>query len=195
MNGSIRLLRIPLLICIAVLASSGCAVMSKQDCLEGNWREAGNNDAVRGHPSSSRLASRIIVCQKHGAAPNKVDYLLGYKVGIQHYCQPERGLIAGSNNHTYRGICPTELEPSYLQHYISGLKVARRDAWFRYQWVDSELFSARIHHRSHNRDNNDKRLRVEARIDRLSHKLHELRSEQFQIDRKIALWTARLKNI
>lgn len=188
------IMRLSLLLCLTAIFSivSGCAIMSKQDCLQGNWQEAGYNDAARGHTSASRLSSRIRVCSKHGATLNKVEYLLGYRDGLTNYCQPTHGFIAGSNNRTYRGICPQSLEPSFLQQYLDGLHTARRNVWLQHQWLDSELFNARVD-RSYYRDNKDARLRIEARIDHISNKLDALRTAQLQIGQKIARWKPKLK--
>lgn len=185
------ILRLSIMLCLSSvsLLVSSCAVMSKSDCLEGNWREAGNHDALQGQTSEARLSSRIRVCSKHGVTANKVEYLLGYKAGLEHYCDPRRALYAGSNNHTYRGICPADLEQPYLQQYINGLQIARRETWFQYQWVDGELFDARL--RRH-RKGKEARNQVEMRISRLSNKLDELRSRRHQIDQKIRLWSRRL---
>jgi hypothetical protein len=178
-------------IALLSLLLSGCAVMSKSDCVAGNWREAGLHDALYGHPSESRLRSRIRVCSKHGVTANKVDYLLGYRDGLPQYCAPENGFYAGSDNHTYRGICPVELEQAFLHQYIHGLRTARRELWFRYQWIDRELFDARLHHR--HRDDKDAHRQAQPRIQRLSNRRDELRTKRLQINRKIARWTARLE--
>ena len=192
MTGSTAALRLSLISVVLLMLTSGCAIMSKSDCLQGHWAEAGNHDALRGYTSSARLHSRMKVCQKHGVSANKVDYLLGYKEGLEHYCQPERALSAGVNNHTYRGICPVEMEKPFLEQYISGLSIARRDIWFRYQWLEDELFDARIHRR---RDDQKRHQYVEERIARLSNRLDDLRARQFDINRKIALWSQRLQEI
>ncbi len=179
---------------LLLLMTSGCAVMSKSDCIEGNWAEAGVSDAERGYTSSARLPSRIRVCARHGATANKIDYLLGYKEGLQRYCRPGKAWYAGSINQTYRGICPGEVEQTFLQHYLAGLHTARREVWHKYHWLESELFDARIRRTRHLKDK-PLRQRQEARISRLLNRLDELRATRFQINQKIARWSARLESI
>lgn len=182
-----------LFLSILTLALGGCAVMSKTDCLQGNWRDAGINDAQRGYPSSERLGSRTRVCAKHGAAANNEEYLIGYKAGLQRYCRPEQGFFAGIENQSYRGICPAPQEQAFLQQYISGLHQARRDVWLKQHWLEGELFDARIH-RSYAGEDEDLRRRARARINRLTNRLDNLRHQHFQINRKIALWGEKLQS-
>ncbi len=178
-----------LTIALLSLLTSGCAMMSKADCLEGDWRAAGFTDATRGY-TTSRLAPRTRACAKHGETPNKIAYQLGYRKGLEDYCQPERGLYEGSRNADYRGICPSDTERPFLTQYIYGLQIARNEVSHRFYWLESNLFNAR-HHRLRV-DDTDLHYRLTRRIDRLDNRLDNLRTKRFQINRKIALWNAHL---
>lgn len=179
-----------LAIALLVITTSGCSIMSRADCIEADWRSAGYNDATRGH-TSSRLTPRINACAKHGQPANKIAYQLGYKEGLAGYCTAERALYEGSRNGDYRGICPADTEVAFVRQYINGLQIARNDVTQRFFWLENDLFSARFHRTTS--DNDDHVKRLERRIHRLDNRLDHLRSTRFQINRKIALWTARLE--
>ncbi len=173
-----------------LLSTSGCAIMSKADCIDGDWQSAGYYDANRGY-TAGRLTKRASACAKHGEPSDEAAYQFGYTKGLETYCTAERGLYLGSRNSDYRGICPAAVESTFLRQYIYGLQIARNEVTHRSFWLENKLFNARFHRTR--TDNSDDLLRLTRRIDRIDNRLDNLRNTRFQISRKIALWTARLE--
>lgn len=165
--------------------------MSKQDCLQGNWLEAGYKDGSAGR-TTSRFPSHVKACAKHGAVANRPTYLTGYEKGVQDYCLPHNGIDEGTRNHDYRGICPVELETGFLEHYIAGLQIARRHLKMEYWHYDHKLDDARyLRMRLTTDQSKDK---INRRINNLRNKLDSLRTEQYDINRKIYRWRAKTSN-
>ena len=175
---------------VVLLSASGCAIMSKSDCINGDWQSAGYHDANRGH-TTERLTLRARACAKHGESSDEVMYQMGYNKGLEAYCTAERGLYLGSRNGDYRGICPAAVEGTFLRQYIYGLQIARSEITHRSFWLEDKLFSARFDRTR--TDNSDDILRLTRHIDQIDNRLDTLHSARFQISRKIARWTTRLE--
>ncbi len=104
---------------IALIALSGCASMSADECAVSDWRAIGFEDGSRGY-TSDRLGNHRKACAKHGVAPNFDDYQSGRREGLRQYCQPSRGFNAGANGQRYNGVCPSDLEPDFVSAFNSG---------------------------------------------------------------------------
>lgn len=104
---------------LAALLLSGCAAMSKDECLMSDWHLIGFEDGSRGM-NSGRLPSYRKACAKHGVVPDLSAYQVGRSEGLEEYCQPNRGYALGLSGHRYAGVCPAELEDGFLDAYSSG---------------------------------------------------------------------------
>ena len=105
------------------LALGGCASMSKEDCLTGNWYVQGYEDANGGR-TFDRFDDHVKACAKVGATPDEAVYGTGYEAGLVDYCTPERGYQLGSRDSEYRDICPFDTEAAFLGRYVDGLERA-----------------------------------------------------------------------
>lgn len=115
-------MKITLLILAALFVLSGCASMSKKDCIAADWLVQGIQDGRAGLPLS-RLDSHAKACGKVNVVPDAPLYAEGHVQGVQHYCTPETGLYQGRQDNTYHGVCPPDLEPAFLTSYIDGLEL------------------------------------------------------------------------
>ena len=97
----------------------GCASMNQAECLVSDWQMIGYEDGARGY-GSERLARHRKACAKHAVVPDLAAYQQGRSEGLQEYCQPTKGFTLGSRGAPYRGVCPAELEGSFLDAYNSG---------------------------------------------------------------------------
>ncbi len=104
---------------VAVLALSGCASMSADECAVSDWRTIGFEDGVQGH-SGDRLGNHRKACAKHGVAPDFEAYQSGRQEGLRQYCQPSRGFNVGTSGARYNGVCPADMEPDFVAAYNSG---------------------------------------------------------------------------
>ena len=173
----------------AALALAGCASMSKEDCLAGNWYAQGFEDADGGR-TFDRLDAHAKACAKVGAVPDEAVYGRGYEAGLVDYCTPERGYRLGEADGEYRDICPFETEPAFLGRYVDGLESAL---------VDREIEAARAEARLERAVAARASLRpglptkkADAEVDAARGELDRLRSDRFGIRQKIRRWTAEL---
>ncbi len=76
-------LSVPVLASIYLL--SGCATLSKEECMVGDWQAIGYNDGVAGY-HSERLASHAKACAKASIAPDYQAWERGRQLGLKQYC-------------------------------------------------------------------------------------------------------------
>lgn len=103
----------------ALLALSGCASMSGDECLTSDWHAIGFEDGSRGY-ASDRLGDHRKACAKHGVTPDFQAYQAGRDEGLREFCQPSRGFNLGASGGRYNGVCPASHEPHFLDAYNSG---------------------------------------------------------------------------
>lgn len=104
---------------LLVLAMSGCASMSADECVASDWYTIGFEDGSRGY-TAARLGDHRKACAKHGVAPDFTAYRAGHDEGLRDFCKPSRGFRLGSGGGNYSGVCSAELEPAFLDAYKSG---------------------------------------------------------------------------
>ncbi len=104
---------------ISLLGLGGCATMSADECVTSDWHAIGYEDGARGY-TADQLGNRRKACAKHGVTPDFEAYRAGRKKGLRQYCQPSRGFSLGKSGARYNGVCPSRLEPEFLDAYNSG---------------------------------------------------------------------------
>ena len=104
---------------LAMLALSGCASMSGEECVATDWSAVGFEDGARGY-TSERFSQHRKACAKHGVTADFGDYQSGRENGLVEYCQPGRGFDVGVNGGRYYGVCSVNLEPDFLDAYNAG---------------------------------------------------------------------------
>lgn len=107
---------------IALLGVSGCASMSADECAMSDWRTIGFEDGALGY-TADRLGSHRKACAKHGVAPDFEAYQAGWREGVRQFCQPSRGFNLGASGARYNGVCPSDMEPDFVDAYNSGHKL------------------------------------------------------------------------
>ena len=106
-------------VALLALAFSGCASMSADECLTGDWYAIGYEDGSRGSTADA-LGNRRKACAKHGVSPDFQAYQTGRDEGLKQYCQPQRGFNVGASGGRYNGVCPAHLEPNFLDAFRTG---------------------------------------------------------------------------
>ena len=104
---------------LAVLALSGCASMSSEECVATDWWAVGHEDGARGY-TSERFSRHRTACAKHGITADFAAYKEGREQGLIEYCQPGRGYDVGVSGGRYYGVCDADLEPDFLDAYNAG---------------------------------------------------------------------------
>jgi hypothetical protein len=126
-----------------IVAFSGCATLSKNECLEADWFEIGRRDGVMGKPRALFQQHRD-ACLKHGVNPNRDAYYEGRDEGLKFYCTEDNGFKQGRLGRTYQYVCTPELEPDFLAGYVEGRKVHEYELKIaslkkRLESIDSEI--------------------------------------------------------
>jgi len=101
----VRQLALGLSIFGSVYLLAGCATLSKQECLVGDWQAIGYNDGVAGY-HSDRLASHTKACAKASVAPDYQAWERGRKLGLQQYCTINNAYNIGRRGRQLNNVCP-----------------------------------------------------------------------------------------
>ena len=64
----------------------GCATLSKEECLRGEWRVIGYKDGVKGYNMEERLEKHEKACKDYGVKPEIARYQAGRQAGLSYYC-------------------------------------------------------------------------------------------------------------
>lgn len=106
-------------VALALVGLSGCASMSGDECVTGDWEAIGYEDGARGY-TTDHISQHRKACAKHGVTPDFADYQNGRDQGLVEYCQPGRGFDVGSSGGRYNGVCSANLEADFLDAYNAG---------------------------------------------------------------------------
>jgi len=119
-------MRVPILNAVilsgAIIGLTGCASISKDECISGNWSDIGYKDGVNGK-SRGKLADYAKTCIKYGVEPNRDVYLTAFENGLVKYCTFEQGLKLGENGSSYNQVCSGDLANGFSQGYDEGRAV------------------------------------------------------------------------
>jgi hypothetical protein len=129
-----------LILAAAAAVLTGCNSMSAQECLSTDWRTVGYEDGVNGF-SGDRIGRYRNACSEHGVTPDLSQYQSGRDEGLREFCKPANGFRVGARGAGYSGVCPSDLDGSFVDAYQSGrqLYVLRS----RVGSAQSELYSMR----------------------------------------------------
>jgi hypothetical protein len=107
----------------ALAVLSGCASMSKDECLSANWRQVGFSDGAKGLPNK-QIEQHAKACAEYGVQVNLDEYLSGRAQGLLTYCQAENGFVVGrSGERQIVTDCPEHLRTAFIEQYNHGLVV------------------------------------------------------------------------
>lgn len=148
---------LPAVLAIATVVICGCASLSEQQCLEGNWESVGVTDGARGESSEYRLSAHRRACENAGVTPNRQSYLVGWNKGVKSYCTPQNAFEVGARGAIpNEGICPQGTGQTFTANYRLGFQV--------YQ-LQSEIYRLQSEIRDLERKLDDKNLSHEQRRD------------------------------
>lgn len=189
-----RLLILGLAVTAGALA--GCATLTTEQCLQGDWGAVGFKDGEAGR-AQSRLDDHAKACAKSGVVPQAAPYFAAREQGLKLYCTQDRGFREGRTGSSYAGVCPPGPERGFLVGYGDGQFV--RAAEERLSQARSDRDSA--DHRAEKRDREARGVEDELKNPALNDeqkkelrdRLNRLRSERRQAveDGRRAEWAAR----
>lgn len=91
-------------------------------CPGPDWDQVGHADGERGRPMHW-MGRYVRQCAAEDRPFDQGAYLSGRQRGLQHFCQPARGYLAGVRGDHYLGACPGDLEPAFLDAYRAGARI------------------------------------------------------------------------
>ena len=105
---------------------TGCASLSKDECLSANWEDIGVRDGANGQPEEY-LIQHSTACAKVNVAPDRGAWLHGRERGLERFCVPQRMYNIGEYNGSFDvGICRNFDQERLLDAYEKGREVHRR---------------------------------------------------------------------
>jgi ribosome modulation factor len=116
-----RRLLVALIFSLSVAMLSGCATMSKEECINANWRSLGYSDGARG-VHYSYLDKRREACGEYAVVPDNDAYMSGWNEGIRGFCTSDRGYRYGVAGKAYNHICPADVEADFLTGWRQGIR-------------------------------------------------------------------------
>ncbi|WP_161492538.1 DUF2799 domain-containing protein [Oceanisphaera profunda] len=165
---------------VAVVLLTGCASMSKQECLTANWLDQGFRDGRNGQPLS-RIVDHRQACTKVGITPNDTLYFQGRDQGIVHYCTSENALAVGRQGLPYRNACPAALEHEFLVSYKQGKQLYEAEQRIEALSQDSRQFELLLR----DEDDREQRRYLRQHIRDLDWELQRARDEQRYLERNL----------
>ncbi len=130
-----------LFVLATMLGMSGCASISKDECLAANWQDVGIRDGASGRPEEY-LIRHNTACAKVGVTPDRDAWQRGREQGLERYCTPQRGFSIGEMGSTpIAGICRNHDEPGFLDGHERGWELHR--LWNAVSSMDNEIRDVR----------------------------------------------------
>lgn len=108
-------MRSVLIIVISAVIFSGCAIMSKNECINANWEFIGQHDGVAG--AGSLAQKRGMACAKYKVEIDRSLYANGYKKGMKIYCNPQAVFEYALHGQGNYQSCPLEMHNELRPYY------------------------------------------------------------------------------
>lgn len=103
----------------AAFLMGGCATLSREQCLSGDWYQIGLDDGQRGVPDW-RLARHVRTCRRYGVQLDREVYLAGRAEGLKTFCTEEGGYRFGLAGGDDTAVCPPERTQAFRKGYDKG---------------------------------------------------------------------------
>ncbi len=185
------MVRSKLLLLSSVLLIAGCATLSEDECLTGNWQSIGYTDGAKGQ-APERIDEHNKACSKHGIPVDLETWLAGYDQGLDVYCTADNGAWVGASGISYKKVCTGPRGEAFHYGHQAGIEVyeaeaARDRAQTDYETSERELADlqysieheeGRARNTSLTRDERDAALaelrRLERQYGRVEHQMREI---------------------
>ena len=104
---------------------SGCASLSKSECMNASWEDIGIRDGANGRPEEY-LIQHSTACAKVHVVPDRGAYLHGREQGLERFCVPNRAYQIGEGGGGFdSGICRNFDQDRLQDAYNKGHEVYR----------------------------------------------------------------------
>ena len=116
-----RIFAVAVLLC----GVSGCASLSKSECMNASWEDIGIRDGANGQPEEY-LIRHSTACAKVNVVPDRGAWLHGREQGLERFCIPQRMYQLGEYGSGYdAGICRNFDQERLQDAYEKGREVHR----------------------------------------------------------------------
>ena len=143
---------------LALVALSGCATMTVEECKVARWSDVGLRDGMEGQPMS-KLNDLVKDCAEAKIAVDTPSYVRGRDQGLMTYCQLGNAGRLGLDGKSYYGVCPASIDGEFRRRHGMGREV--HDARQQVRSLDSRRIDLENRLRSANSDDARRKLREE----------------------------------
>lgn len=112
-------LRVWLVPALGALTLAGCATLSEDECLIGDWRQIGFTDGASGK-TADILRNHGKACARFGVGTDYELWRAGYEAGLDVYCTPENAFAEGARGASYDGVCGGDRAFLFNEAYADG---------------------------------------------------------------------------
>lgn len=166
---------------LSLIAFTGCATLSQEDCRRGDWYGLGIKDGLAGEPSG-RLYEHSKACYEYGIAVQNDTYLAGREQGLRDYCRVDNAFTVGLNGNSYHHVCPPAIDGLFGRYHAAAYAVHKDRA--ELDSIDSELSSKENQLRDKKLSDRD-RHRIRDDIRDLDRKHDRFRDELYYHERQL----------
>lgn len=104
---------------LLILGLAACASLTKQECLDGNWRQIGIEDGIAGR-LPERLQDHAKACAEVGVMPDATAWESGRREGLKTYCTPASAYQVGRKGRRISAVCTPSQRQSMNAAYSHG---------------------------------------------------------------------------
>ena len=135
--------------------------MSEQDCRAGDWEAVGRADGARG-ALGNEVERHQKACARHEVTVNEDAWRAGYARGLEAFCTPKGGYLAGRDGQRYHDVCfGLDGEDAFRVAYGEGQQVHKLLGEIReLRRLQSDLEMAALSGAYSDYDTNDIRMRA-----------------------------------
>lgn len=159
---------------------NGCATMSEDQCMAGDWGGKGYQDGVNGR-QEERLEDHAKACGKYGITPNPQAYFSAREQGLRTYCRWENGFRVGRSGRSYYGVCTPAEERNFLAAYQDGVQVHAAESALSNAESNVRMAASRIRDRENKLEAKERELRQDGlsreERERIRERIREVRGE------------------
>lgn len=174
-------MKVLVLACVALVYLSGCATLSQEDCVRGNWLDIGYNDGHNGE-TTSRINEHQKACSEYGIRIDMQKYSAGREQGLVEYCKLDNAFTTGLEGHEYQYVCPAAID-SLFRRYNSAAYTVYQDR-SELTRIDNELSSKESKLSSKKLSDSD-RSRIHSEIRSLDRNRDNLRDKLYNHERQL----------
>ncbi len=103
---------------------TGCASLSREQCLRGDWSGIGMADGQAGEPAD-RKDQHVRACSEYGIQINDQQYFEGYARGLDDYCRIDNAFESGLRGRRYQHVCPPAIDSLFERCNSAAYEVYR----------------------------------------------------------------------